>query len=210
MRDAEQERDPNQAPSPHGPFAEAILFTGHRIDAPDRKIPRFPARAELAARTAIRAAVSALLASSGTPAAGIAGGASGGDLLFHEVCAELCVPTQLRLALPPEPFIRCSVAPAGELWVQRFHALVERLGPANVRVMGTGDGQLEGSTDNLWLRANLWLVEEARRLATHRVLLALWDGQGGDGPGGTEHLVSVAPRYGIHVAPLIQMQSLLE
>jgi hypothetical protein len=53
------------------------------------------------------------------------------------------------------------------------------------------------------------MVEEAVALAPQRTLLALWDGKGGDGPGGTEHLVSVAPSYGIRVAPPIPMQSLL-
>ena len=50
-----------------------------------------------------------------------AGGASGGDILFHEVCAELSVPTTLWLALPPDRYVMESVAPAGPDWVPRFH-----------------------------------------------------------------------------------------
>jgi len=42
------------------------------------------------------------------------------------------------------------------------------------------------------------------------VLIALWDGKGGDGPGGTEHLVNAAPGYAVRVAPVITMQSLVE
>jgi predicted DNA-binding transcriptional regulator AlpA len=41
----------------------------------------------------------------------VAGGASGGDILFHEVCGELGVPTRLYLALPPESYVTESVAP---------------------------------------------------------------------------------------------------
>ena len=142
---------------------------------------------------------------------GIAGGASGGDLLFHEVCAEFGVATRLRLALPLEEFIATSVAPAGEGWVERFRALVNRsLDRQCVRVMGENDGRKYEATKDVWSRANLWMIEDAVALAPQRTLLALWDGKGGDGPGGTEHLVSVAPNYGIRVAPPITIQSLLE
>jgi hypothetical protein len=178
------------------------------IDAADRKADRFPPRAEAAARAAIRESVLRLRDSGGTPMVGIAGGASGGDLLFHEVCAELGIATRLRLALPVEEFLASSVAPAGESWVERFRMLMKQLGSENVGVMGESDGRMDAATDNVWARANLWMVEEAVALAPKRTLLALWDGKGGDGPGGTEHLVSVAPSYGIRVAPPIPMQSL--
>jgi len=39
------------------------------------------------------------------PMEGIAGGASGGDILFHEISAELAIPTRLLLALPKEDFL---------------------------------------------------------------------------------------------------------
>jgi hypothetical protein len=188
-------------------FAQSVLFTGHMIDAMTRAEPRFPARAEAPARAAIREAV-LRLRGGGEPTVGIAGGASGGDLLFHEVCAELGVPTRLRLALPADRFVQQSVAPAGKDWVVRFEKLLEQLGPGRVRVMAEADGLLDGATENIWQRANLWMIEEARRLAPRRVLLALWDGKGGDGPGGTEHLLREAARFGVRVAPPIVMQSL--
>ena len=173
-----------------------------------RAEPRFPARAEGPARAAIREAVLRLRGGGDEPTVGIAGGASGGDLLFHEVCAELGVPTRLRLALPADQFVQQSVAPAGKDWVLRFEKLLEQLGPARVRVMAEADGMLDGATENIWQRANLWMIEEALRLAPQRVLLALWDGRGGDGPGGTEHLLREAARFGVRVAPPIVMQSL--
>jgi hypothetical protein len=184
-------------------FAHSVLFTGHMIDAADREEARFPPSAEGAARIAIKASVLQLRDRGGIPMVGIAGGASGGDLLFHEVCAELGVATRLRLALPVEEFIATSVAPAGQDWVRRFLTLVKQLGPENVRVMGENDWRKYEATEDIWSRANLWLVEATVALAPQRTLLALWDGKGGDGPGGTEHLVSVAPNYGIRVAPLI-------
>ena len=186
----------------------AIVFTGHRIDAPGRSEPRFPARAEAAVKGAIRAAVLELRRQS---TVGIAGGASGGDLLFHEVCAELGIATLLRLALPVDEYLRASVSEAGESWVRRFEALVERGGPNNIRVLAATATTLIESQDvepGVWERANLWMLEEARSLAQERTLLALWDGKGGDGPGGTEHLVRSAPAYGVQVAPLIEPQRL--
>jgi hypothetical protein len=191
-------------------FAQSVLFTGHMIDAPDRKVARFPPRAEGAARAAIRESVLQLREWGGTPIVGVASGASGGDLLFHEVCAELGVATRLRLALPVEDFIATSVAPAGERWVQRFLTLVKQLGPENVRVMSENDGRKYEATEDVWSRANLWMVEDAVALAPQRTLLALWDGKDGDGPGGTEHLVRVAPSHGIRVALPITIQSLFQ
>lgn len=188
-------------------FSQALLFTGHMIDAAGRKEERFPPRAEARARAAIYDVVFGLRRDS---TVGIAAGASGGDLLFHEVCAELGISTRLYLALPVTGFIAKSVAPGGADWVRRFEALVERLGPANIRVMGDGDGFVEGPTENVWQRVNFWMVEEAVALAPERTLIALWDGKGGDGPGGTEHFVKAAPEHGIRVAPVIAMQGLLE
>jgi len=204
------EREPVRVETGSGrwEFAQSVLFTGHMIDAADREEARFPPRAEGAARSAVRDSVLHLRNCGGTPMVGVAGGASGGDLLFHEVCAELGVATRLRLALPMEEFIATSVAPAGEGWVERFQMLVKQLGPENVRVMGETDGRKYATADDVWSRANLWMVEDAVAFAPQRTLLALWDGKGGDGPGGTEHLVSVAPKYGIRVAPPIRIQLL--
>lgn len=195
-------------------FGHAILFTGHMVDAPGRKVARFPATAEVAGRAAMRRAIADLVAAqqSSETVVGIAGGASGGDLLFHEACAERSIPTLLRLALPVEQYLEASVAPAGGDWVRRFHALIDRLGADAIRVLDdsvvlpeslTGDAKL-----NIWQRTNLWMVAEAIAIAPKRTLLALWDGKAGDGPGGTEHLVKAAPDFGIDVAPVIATQSL--
>jgi hypothetical protein len=190
-------------------FAHALLFSGHMIDGAGRKEPRFPAWAEGRAFEAIRNAIAVGPWTQPGSAIGLAGAASGGDLLFHEACAELGISTRILLALPIDEFLATSVAPAGPDWVRRFHALVDEHGPENLQIMGEKNGLLEGETQNIWQRANLWMIEEALALAPERSLLALWDGKAGDGPGGTEHLVEVAPKFGVRVAPLIQMQMLL-
>ena len=193
-------------------FKHAILFTGHMIDAPGREKERFPARAEDAGRRAIAASVDSLLAAIGRESVvGIAGGASGGDILFHEACASFKVPTLLRLALPVDDYIEGSVAPAGGDWVGRFRALLARLGPGAIAVLDETvvlpERLTEGAKLNIWQRTNLWMVDEALGLAPQRTLLALWDGKAGDGPGGTEHLVKLAPGCEIDVAPIIRTQA---
>jgi len=195
-------------------FEHAVLFTGHMIDAPGRKTERFPERFEPAARLAISNTLQAILATGphSESTVGLAGGASGGDILFHEVCEELGVPTRLHLALPAEQYIEASVAPAGGDWVERFHALIGRLPPSSIEVLDETvvlPAALTGSEElNIWQKTNLWMVEEAVTIAPRQTLLALWDGRAGDGPGGTEHMVMLAPRLGIEVAPIIRTQSL--
>jgi hypothetical protein len=198
------------ATSQRFPFSRAVLFTGHMIDAPGREVPRFPARAESAVRAAIRSSLSALSTVPPRTTVGVAGGACGGDILFHEVCAELGIPTRMLLALPPAAFIRESVAHGGRRWVRRFQALTEHTGSDNVSILSQGDGLLEGPAENIWQRANLWMIEEVLGLAPERILLALWDGRGGDGPGGTQNLIRSASAYGLTIAPVIAMQSLIE
>jgi hypothetical protein len=51
------------------------------------------------------------------------GGIRSGDILFQEFCAELDIPTQLYLAIPPERYVVSSVQKAGERWVERFWKL---------------------------------------------------------------------------------------
>ena len=189
-------------------FTHALLFTGHMIDRADRRHARFPAWAESRARNAIHAAIAGLEWAQPGTTVGLAGGASGGDVLFHECCRELGISTRVLLALPPHEFESASVAPAGPGWVKRFHKLLDIAGPA-LHIMEKNDGLLEGASDNIWQRANLWMIEEANRLASERALLALWDGKAGDGPGGTEHFLQVARSFGIRILPTIEMQKVL-
>ena len=183
-------------------FAHALLFTGHMIDRTDREYPRFPPSAESRARNAIHSAIAGIAWAHPGSTVGLAGGASGGDILFHECCEELGITTRVLLGLPPAEFERVSVAPAGEEWVRRFQRLLEKTatGP---QIMPNDHGLLEDATANVWQRANLWMIEEARRVATELALLALWDGKAGEGPGGTEHFIEAAHRCGIRVLPVM-------
>jgi hypothetical protein len=184
--------------SPAAEPPRVLLFTGHMVDASDRaekgKPARFPADREEAARQAIERAVEEEYGRPGGVALGIAGGASGGDILFHETCGKLGIPTRLYLALPKEQFIAESVAPARGGWVARFDRLSEKL---PLRVLAESK-QLppwlaEKPHYDIWQRNNLWMLHNALAEGGPNVtLIALWDGAPGDGPGGTGDLVARA------------------
>jgi hypothetical protein len=51
---------------------------------------------------------------------------------------------------------------------------------------------------NVWGRTNVWLLEEALASGAAVVhLLALWNGQPGDGRGGTADLIELAKQQGV-------------
>jgi hypothetical protein len=197
------------------PRKRVLLFAGHMIDAPDRPTPRFPADKERVAREKIRQTVVSEMESGAGVACGYAGGASGGDILFHEVCKELGIPTRLYLAVPPQDYVRKSVMKAGQQWVDCFWRLYnERSAQKQVRVMcdvtDVSDDReylpawLREKPDyNIWQRNNLWMLFNAldeacdpRSGDPNITLIALWDGKTGDGPGGTGDLVDKVENLG--------------
>ncbi|MET0691584.1 MAG: tetratricopeptide repeat-containing protein, partial [Candidatus Binatia bacterium] len=171
-----------------------ILFTGHRIDAPGRPTPRFPAAKEEQARAMIRDAVTNIKAKTDGKLLGISGGAAGGDILFHEVCEELNIPSQMYLVLPRNDYIKASVADSGPGWVERFNRFYDKL---KAKVLSDSDRLprwLRAKKDySIWQRSNLWMLHNALYISQeHLTLMALWNGSSGDGPGGTEDMVKRA------------------
>lgn len=187
---------------------QVLLFTGHQIDAPDRSAPRFPADREPIARAKIKETLEAELAGWKGQTLGIAGAASGGDILFHEVCAELRIRTDVYLALPVNAYINESVAPAGGNWVARFRSLMAKQEEQAQRAKQELRPPLAESKKmpiwlqakdgyGIWQRNNLWMLHHAlHRGGDHTTLIALWDGGGGDGPGGTKDMVTQASELG--------------
>ena len=175
------------------PPVRVLLFTGHMIDVPERKEPRFPPTkaAEEKVRAMLREKITAEQALSDGKIIGVCGGACGGDILFHEVCAELGIDTRLYLALPRELFCVTSVQHAGPDWVERYNKLVARSTPRFLAESEELPRWLRGRKGyGIWQRTNLWMLYNA--LALHGkdlTLIALWDTGDGDGPGGTDDLV---------------------
>ena len=176
------------------PPTRVLLFAGHMIDDPSRPTPRFPPTkaAEEKAREMLRQAIAAEQALTTGKLVGLAGGACGGEMLFHEVCAELGIPTRLHLALPRERFCVTSVQQGGPDWVERYYKLCARLSPRIMMESEELPKWLRGKPGyDIWQRVNLWMLFNA--LALHGkelTLIALWDTGGGSGPGGTDEMVA--------------------
>jgi hypothetical protein len=175
-----------------------ILFTGHRIDPPNRATPRFPAAREKQAREMIFAAVSREKEKAQGHLCGISGGASGGDILFQEVCQELNIPSQMYLVLPKKDYIKASVADGGPDWVERFNRLYDKTKPKILSDSDRLPRWLRAKKNyDIWQRSNLWMLHNALCLSQdHLTLVALWNGATGDGPGGTEDMVERAQDRG--------------
>lgn len=176
-----------------------ILFTGHMIDNEGRSEPRFPPEKEAAARDAIRARLKAVAdRTQGKDVQGIAGGACGGDILFHEACIELGIHSTLYLALPRAEFLESSVRFAGNNWVDRFDALYNKLPRKQLAETQELPKWLRGHTEySFWERNNNWMLQQALSNGGGNItLIALWDGKSGNGPGGTKHLVLETQKLG--------------
>ncbi len=171
---------------------QVFLFSGHMIDAPDRIEARFPAEQEKIAADAIAAKLDELGAGSDDLA--LCGGACGGDLLFAEACLERQLLLELRIPFDEPTFIQKSVAFALGNWTDRFYRvkgnpktklfiMPKELGPAP-------KGASPYARDNLWqlYSALAWSPDKVR-------FICLWNGKGGDGVGGTQHMYETVQKY---------------
>jgi len=172
-----------------------LLFTGHMVDAPGRAQPRFPATRVDAAARRIGAALDEIGA--GSEDLALTQGAAGGDLLFAEACLARGVPLRLLLPLTQREFAAASLLPVvdGAAWHARFRAVVDRLDEPP-REAPLVLGPLAPGED-AFVRANRWLLDSALAFGRDSLIcICLWDGGGGDGPGGTRHLVDAVRAAG--------------
>lgn len=169
-----------------------FLFTGHMIDRPDRKEPRFPADREQVAAAAIAAKLDELEA--GAEDLAICGGACGGDILFAEAALARGLRLQIHIQFAEPEFIQASVGFAGPRWIERFDTLKAHPN-TTLLVMPDELGPLPKGADP-YERNNLWQLDTALSFGPERVrLIGLWDGKAGDGPGGTRHMVETVRKY---------------
>ncbi len=172
---------------------QVILFSGHIVDAPDRKTERLPAAKLPDAAKRIAEALAALGA--GPDDLALTQGAAGGDLLFAEAAQALGVKLQLLQPFDEPEFLQKSVAPSNADWQQRYDAVRAKLDTtppilSAPQALGPAPAGVDA-----YARCNLWLLNTALAGGVDRVrLIALWDGAKGDGPGGTEHMVNEVKR----------------
>src|SRR5262245_24560450 len=119
------------AETPQRPRDRTLVGTGHRADAKGRKPPRFPNTPDCTAKAKawLHQVIAKEQEQTEGSISGVAGAASGADLLFHEVCAELKIPTRVVLPIPVEDYRRESVADGGGEWIEKFNKLVAKNRP---------------------------------------------------------------------------------
>ena len=173
---------------------KAVLFSGHMIDAPGREKPRFPPDKEPVAARAIASALADLDIEprrSRTSTSGLAISQSAAARAAAIFCSQkraLARGARLELYIPfEEPtFLEKSVDFAGGDWRARFFAAKAR-GVLHVAPRELGPPQ-EG--EDPYERNNRWMMDAALRFGADRVdFVCLWNGEGGDGPGGTKHMM---------------------
>lgn len=164
---------------------QVLLFSGHMVDAPTRPTPRFPAAKEPMAIQRIAEALDRLGA--GAQDLALTQGACGGDLLFTEVCQQRGVTVQWLQPFDEPTFIQKSVVCHSETWLVRYQATKAKL-TTEIRSAPRELGPLPAGVDP-YERCNLWLFETALSYGLSKVqFVCLWNGGGGDGPGGTAHM----------------------
>jgi hypothetical protein len=170
---------------------KVALFSGHMIDAPGRAKPRFPAEKEPIAARAIASTLADL--DIGADDLAICGGACGGDLLFAE--AALARGARLEVYIPfEEPaFLEKSVDFANSDWRARYFAAKAR---ASLHVAPRELGALRDG-DDPYERDNRWMLDQGARFGADKLnFVCLWNGEGGDGPGGTKHMMEEVEKAG--------------
>jgi tetratricopeptide (TPR) repeat protein len=174
--------------------AHVVVFSGHMIDDPKvrgegkEKPPRFPSAKIEAAAARIRAALDEVGAGAGD--LGLCGGASGGDLLFAEACLERGMRIELRLARPENEFLAESVtfADPDRRWERSFMRVKENPGTKTL-VMPEELGPTPKGV-SIHDRCNRWILYTALSQGLGRAsFITLWNGEPGDGPGGTQNMV---------------------
>ncbi|MDB5555666.1 MAG: hypothetical protein JWL86_5650 [Rhizobium sp.] len=182
------------------PRDRVIVATGHRVDDTGRQPPRFPNTKECVekAKAWLRATIEAEKAQTTGTISGVAGAASGTDLLFHEVCAELNIKTTIVLPIPVPDYGQDSVSGGGPEWVEKFNTLMN----SNPPIVFSDSTDLpvwakKISNYGVYQRGNIFMMAKALLAPNADVtLLALWNGKAGDGPGGTADMIDLAEAQG--------------
>lgn len=197
--------------------ARVLMFTGHMVDAPDRPASkrRFPrtAKAEATARALIEDAIKAEIDGETGTVIGIASGANGGDILFHEACERLGVRTAVYLALPQNMFQAASVQSGGPDWVDRYQSLCSKVNPRVLQAEERLPDWLVDKPDyNVWQRCNYWMLFSALATdAKRQTLIALYNpDMESDGAGGTSDFVKLAEARGVKSVRLDARKLLVE
>lgn len=191
------------------PDLHLVVAVGHRVDEPDRPIPRFPADREQQARALFRRALEELKAS-GSNLRVLASAAPGADIIAHELCSELKIESLVCLPMPAADFAG-GVFEGLDAWRRRFFDLLDSRQPLCLSDQAGLPRWLQASGFDPWERGNRWVLEMAQTSGARKItLLALWDGNvTGDAKGGTADMVRIARKTGVFDVRVIETAQLL-
>jgi len=170
------------------------------LDGSDRDEPRFPASSEIKARELIQKELEPMK-DPNIQLIGYASAAPGADILFHEVCQELEIPTTICLPIPKDDFGRMAFESL-DSWRSRYLDLSGKIPILELSHQEGLPRWLHGAKIDSWERGNRWVLQMALTSDAKNVyLVALWDGKEmGDARGGTAHVVQLARDTGkVHV-----------
>ena len=168
------------------------------IDRLGRKPPRFPPECEPSVAREIDAKLTELGA--GSADLGITQGACGGDLLFAEAMLKRGAALELHLPLAEKIFLENSVdftkdsSTVPDRWHDRFLAVRHH---PSVRTTIMPARHRSGQPDNVYERCNLSMLKRALSFGADKVrFICVWNGEGGDGPGGTADMRKAVEKSG--------------
>jgi tetratricopeptide (TPR) repeat protein len=174
------------------PSGTVVFFAGHIVDAVDRAQPRFPTSAIPSVRERIQAWIDKNAVRFTYSSA-----ACGADILFLEAAQAAGADTHIILPFRKEDFVNISVRLRGEEWVARFEVVAEN---ASLTVLSDDVPDFRASSFEFTNR--MIAARAAARAVAYDVplsALAVWDGQTGDGSGGTADAVVYWAQTQVHV-----------
>ncbi|MCP3933233.1 MAG: DUF4071 domain-containing protein [Bacteroidetes bacterium] len=164
--------------------ATVILFTGHMIDHPKRKVARFPSGLEKKIKTEINRFLDSF-----DSAIGYSSAACGADILFAEAMLAKGWEVNIMLPFAVEDFIQTSVEYAGLNWVKRFRRVIDKA--SSVKMLteeAYNDDEILFNFAGKLFHGFASLRAENLGIEPH--LLAVWDGVETTFIGGTSDIVT--------------------
>jgi len=173
-----------------------LAFSGHMLDAPARKNPRFPVDSVEPVKRQLEAVLKKLDAGISYSSA-----ACGSDVVFLECMQARGGETNVILPFDREDFFDTSVNFAGDEWIHRTKGVLERATRKNQANRGR-----YGGDDLLFAYANTMIMGQAilrsRLLETETHLIAVWDGNRNGATGGTSDFIETWESLGMPITAI--------
>ncbi|MEM7405788.1 MAG: hypothetical protein AAF458_10885 [Pseudomonadota bacterium] len=169
---------------------KALAYSGHLTDSPDRSRARLPEARVGDLRSVVRSGLKRL-----APDVVIGSAARGVDLLILEAAMALGITAEIVLPFTKEVFRALSVEqPTVPDWSNRFDAALEYA--STVHLLSGASTCAEAVSFELANRVILGRLAKLAESGVDSDIMAVWDGQPGDGAGGTASFLALAQDSG--------------